>query len=69
MNVADFEGDPRTESVLRYVVYGLIALGVGSCLLVGADRPADPILTDLPPTTVTPAPAPAPAPAPGSVAP
>ena len=67
------EQDPRTETWLRYAVYALIALGFGSCLLVGAGRPADPSLVPAPTTTVAPAAPAAPPPAPpgpaGSVAP
>lgn len=64
MRLADFEGDPRAETALRYVVYALIAFGFGSCLLVGADQPADPALVPAPVTTAARAPAP-----PASVAP
>lgn len=68
MELADLEEDPRTETWLRWAVYALIALGLGSCLQVGAGRPADPTLVPAPATTVAPAPGPPPPP-PGSVAP
>lgn len=64
LTVRQWAADPRAEVWLRYAVYALIALGFSSCVLVGAGRPADPVLVPPPATTAPPAPAPA-----GSVAP
>lgn len=39
---------PLTLRLLQYLVYALLAAGVLSCVAVGANRPADPRLVQVP---------------------
>lgn len=45
---------PRLVLALQVVVYLLLALGVGSCVAVGADSPPDPRLVPAPSSTTVP---------------